>query len=483
MRSPFKFLDAYTVKDKAYFFGREQETDALYEMVFRTPLILLFGLSGTGKTSLVQCGLASRFDGPEWYPFYIRREDDINHSVRAALAEALDEPETDASLPELVGELFEEYLSPAYLIFDQFEELFILGSVEEQERFARDIKALLDAELPCKIIFVMREEYLGRLYHFEKVIPTLFDFRLRVEPMNNSRVKEVLSASFRNFNIGLAPAPAEERLEEIIKNLSGEKALIQLPYLQVYLDLLWREDYQRTYGDTEPPSTAHPPLTFTREEIEAFGPIEKVLEKFLQQQQEELAEEMKGAFPELPEEAIRRVLDVFVTAEGTKRPVRFERTEGGALLLEEAVARLIPEISPAAITACLESMEQRRLLRFGDEAIELAHDSLAALIDEQRTDEQRQLNEVKQRIAAAYREWQRTGEFLSRKQLISLESLLPKIQLDAHLERFVADSEAEADRKEQEAEARRQAELEKERKLKGEALASKDKAEKHAQEA
>ena len=49
MKSPFKFLDAYTIEDKDVFFGREKETEALYEMVFETKMLLLYGMSGTGK--------------------------------------------------------------------------------------------------------------------------------------------------------------------------------------------------------------------------------------------------------------------------------------------------------------------------------------------------------------------------------------------------------------------------------------------------
>ena len=46
IKSPFKFLDAYDKEDKEIFFGREAETDELYDRVFETDLILLYGASG-----------------------------------------------------------------------------------------------------------------------------------------------------------------------------------------------------------------------------------------------------------------------------------------------------------------------------------------------------------------------------------------------------------------------------------------------------
>jgi len=456
MTSPFKFLDSYGIRDKDVFFGREKEVDALYALVFKTPLTLLYGLSGTGKTSIIQCGLANRFDGPDWLPFFIRREQDINQSLRKALLDALGEPST-ADLPGLISALFDDYLRPAYLIFDQFEELFILGSPEEQALFAAGLRQLLDRKLPCRIILVIREEYLGQLYPLEKEIPTLFDHRLRIEPMNNARVQEVLEKSFDKFNIALE-APAAELRQAIIDKVSAGKSGIQLPYLQVYLDMLYREDYRRDYGERERGEEL-PPLEFTRQEIEDFGKIDDVLDKFLREQAEVLQAELAAAFPGLLAKAVRLVLDAFVTEDGTKRPV-FLQAQEGELRPEAPFLALFPEISPPALTGCLRRLEQSRLLRITENSAELAHDSLAALIDRQRTDEQRQLNEVKRRIAAAQLEQEKTGVWPTERQLLSMEEFLPKIRLAPHLQQFVQDSYAELVRQKEEAERERQWKLE-----------------------
>ena len=203
MKSPFKFLDAYTLEDKDVFFGRKEEVDRLYEMVFKTPLILVYGMSGTGKTSLIKCGLASRFDGPDWLPVHIRRNANINDSLDAAIEEVL--KDRQGSLVEDVSYIFRYYLRPVYFIFDQLEELFIMGNRDEQQQFVESIRELVNAELACKIILVMREEYIGHLYHFEKVLPTIFDHRLRVEPMNSNKVQEVMLQSFKNSTSNWSP--------------------------------------------------------------------------------------------------------------------------------------------------------------------------------------------------------------------------------------------------------------------------------------
>ncbi len=436
MKSPFKFLDAFTLEDSDSFFGREKEIDALYQMVFETPLTLIYGLSGTGKTSLVQCGLASRFDGPDWFPFFIRRNENINDSLHAELDDCI-ERKTEMTLTEKVSYLSTYYLRPVFLIFDQFEELFILGDEEEQRKFVTDVNELLQARLHCKVILIIREEYLGQLYHFENEIPYIFDFRLRVEPMNVKTTTEVLASSFSKFNIALE-APEEERLQQIIDNISGEKSGIQLPYLQVYLDMLYREDHRRTYPAGNPEQ--YPPLEFTRQEIENFGRIDNVLESFLEEQKVALQGELGAKF-DAPENAVGFFLDALVTEEGTKRPFYFSR-ENDQKRVSPHLVKLLPNISDKAIDYAIDALEKRRIIRYtSDTSFELAHDSLGKLIDQKRTDEQRLRNEVLRSLLTNYKESKETEQLLTEKQLNRYEPFLPVLNLGDDVLDFIGRSE------------------------------------------
>ena len=94
IRSPFKFLDPFGPQDNKVFFGRSAEIDELYAQVFRTPLLLVYGLTGTGKTSLIDCGLRNRFDGTDWLPFYVRRKENINEALREMLRKAQPDDKT-----------------------------------------------------------------------------------------------------------------------------------------------------------------------------------------------------------------------------------------------------------------------------------------------------------------------------------------------------------------------------------------------------
>src|SRR5664279_2306858 len=85
---PFKFLNSYEKEDSSIFFGRDEEINALYEMVFQSSVILIYGASGTGKTSLINCGLAGKFQPHDWLPLMIRRGNNINDSLEKALNDA-----------------------------------------------------------------------------------------------------------------------------------------------------------------------------------------------------------------------------------------------------------------------------------------------------------------------------------------------------------------------------------------------------------
>lgn len=145
MISPFKFLDAYELRDHDVFFGRDEEIDNLYDMVFQTQLLLIHGLSGTGKTSLIQCGLANRFTGADWLPLFIRRGNDFNVSIKQAVINALplEVQPSQNDFRTNVSTLYSQFLRPVYLILDQFEELFILGDMMNNRPWLNPYKQFL----------------------------------------------------------------------------------------------------------------------------------------------------------------------------------------------------------------------------------------------------------------------------------------------------------------------------------------------------
>jgi ABC-type transport system involved in cytochrome bd biosynthesis fused ATPase/permease subunit len=71
-RIPFKFLDSYTKTDNDIFFGREEEINDVFRKFHVSKLLLIYGRSGTGKSSIINCGLLNRLPSEDIYPITIR---------------------------------------------------------------------------------------------------------------------------------------------------------------------------------------------------------------------------------------------------------------------------------------------------------------------------------------------------------------------------------------------------------------------------
>ncbi len=443
MKSPFKFLDPYGPQDREAFFGREAESRELYQLVTKNRLTFVYGPSGTGKTSLVQCGLASRFGGVDWLPIFVRRAEDINASLRREVGRAVgEEGAFEGKLQEAVEQLFHRFLRPVYLIFDQFEELFILGaSRAEQQAFYQAVAELTEADLPCRILFIMREDYFGHLNEFEKAIPELYHRKLRVEPMSRNKLLEVVTGSCSVGGIGFDdPALAPDR---ILDNMLAGKSSIHMPYVQVYLHMLFQEAVRQQGGAGK--------LSFSGPVIDAVGPITDVLGQFLKEQESGIFNVLRRDFPDAPEDIVRQALDVFVTEEGTKSPVLYSIVEGGRISLRGKAAQRLAKLPPALLSACLLELEKSRILRRLDDNFELAHDTLAQLVDQQRSAEQRQLLEISRRIEAGYQEHLDSGGayFFTGSQLARIEPYLDKIAIEPAWAAFLEKSREEARRLEE----------------------------------
>jgi len=477
-RYPFKFLDAYNREDKNVFFGRDDEIQDLYEMIFQSPVVLVYGASGTGKTSLIQCGLAGRFETHDWQSILIRRNGDISRSLQKALEEAGGNAETTGESFDWLDEimetttvaatkekhpllralknLYKASFRPVYLVFDQLEELFILGSANEQQQLIASVQELLTSEQPVKLIFSIREEYLGHLNHFEKAVPQLFRKKLRVEPMNLAKVQQVLkgATTYHDSNISLKET---EVVQAIFDKVRGDQKTftIQLPYLQVYLDKL----YLQITGD----HTRIAPAVFGLEAVARTGSIGDILGSFLEEQATNVTRQLTGSYPSFTIAILWNILSPFATLEGTKEPMN-----------KAALYERLPAMNTSMIDATLEALITSRILRYQEETdlYELAHDSLAKRVAEKRSDEEIALLEVKRLVKSHTALKAEAREMFSERQLAFIEPYLSKIKLTADESALIQQSHRAAEeRKKSEA---KEAEEERKRLLERQQLLEKN---------
>ena len=477
IKSPFKFLDPFNKSDRGFFFGRDKEVIQLYDFVNKNRVVLVYGQSGTGKTSIIQCGLANEFETSDWNPFMIRREDDLNKSLLKSLKNEInvhvDEEEIEnfveilfaestvknnhtkvadikndhgekryiASVVFYLQKVIERFLRPVYLIFDQFEELLILGTEAEKKRFVNTLQTLLGPNrvVDCNIIIVMREEYFAWLDGFEKDIPGISDRRIRIEPMRTKEIEQVIIDSCRTFNITLTNP--ENNVKQMISAVS-KNADISLPYLQVYMDQLWRNDYKNTYPDGYHGGEEFIPLSFTTEEIIEFGKIKDVMQRFLIERRSEFQKEVRIKYHDIPDNFLTMILDCFVNVRGTKMPNAFD-LDNGFYKFSKRSPRLLHETKPELLKFTLDFLQRNQVLRNSGNSFELAHDIFAKLIDQQRDAKQKRLNGIHEMITIQ----KKSGELLPYDLVKSWASDIDQVGLREDERSFFEESKIDGEQK------------------------------------
>lgn len=131
---PFRHLHRFGREHAELFFGREREIWELYERVVADdapPVILLYGQSGVGKSSLLEAGLLPRLEG-DWEVRYVRR--DAGLGLLGTLAHTL---AVDGSGTECMGRAWrrveDECGRPLLVVLDQVEEAFTRAADPERE--------------------------------------------------------------------------------------------------------------------------------------------------------------------------------------------------------------------------------------------------------------------------------------------------------------------------------------------------------------
>lgn len=306
--SPYRGIHPFRYVDHPYFFGRGDIVGGLLAKVLLYRLVVLFGESGSGKSSLINAGLvpAAVREGfqPERLrvrpfpeaPVQVERiqagQDDEGLFLPSIFSDerSAREPVLCCSLDrvlEVVGQKANE-VRPL-LIFDQFEELFTLFT-RDNEGLAKgsDLQGrILDSifqivsrqDLKAKVVVVIREDFLGKLEIVSKRYPEIFDNYVRLRLLDDSEAGSAILGPFAEgspFQAKLAPKLAER----IVQDLSDQGATEQIhpTELQIVCSHLWdnyaQVDSEVTVNDYEEAKGVKGILEgFLKSELGRFGPV------------------------------------------------------------------------------------------------------------------------------------------------------------------------------------------------------------------
>jgi WD40 repeat protein len=409
---PFKFLDSYTREDRNIFFGRDGETDDLFRKLYSGKLLLVYGKSGTGKSSIVNCGLISRIPQEDIFAINVRcgrrAYENFVSEIKKYSNAATDKP------VEILEDIFYEQSKPIALILDQFEEIFILSDEEERDKLAIELNEILQSRLKINLILVIREEYFASLTEFESYIPGLFANRTRIERMRKSSAREAIVNPCQVCNVGI-----EEGLADvIIDQLTSQSEEMELTWLQILMDRLYRTAADR---DPSKPEIKH-------DDLAKLGRIGNVLSDFLDEQLRLMPDGDMG----------EAVLKTMISTDGTKKQVSISD-------IADTLQASGRASDHSTIETILLHFIKVRIVTEKDEQdyYELRHDAIAGRIFERMTALEKELIEVKSFLDNSYKIYQQRKVLLTDNDLNYIAIYESKLFLKNELKDFIRFSRKE----------------------------------------
>lgn len=280
--NPWPGLRAYNERGKDYFKGRRDVARDLLRLIVREDLVLLYGISGLGKTSLLKAGVFP--DLPtNFLPVYLRlnfvsaeaqdarngrrplTSSDLTAQVVAATQKSARQRNVEApSRPPVPERGLWEYFRRAddgfwgpggllmtpVLVFDQFEELFTrVESPHAAQRhfdaFLHDLANLESGREPpwyesvcatdeimeqptytrqpgvCKVVLSFREDYLANVKGLSRVIPSIDRIFLRLEPMTRKAAARAICEAGQHLIEGHGSKQTLRTSVRIIRKVTG----------------------------------------------------------------------------------------------------------------------------------------------------------------------------------------------------------------------------------------------------------------------
>jgi len=247
--SPFVGTNYFREETSPLFFGREKEISDLYYKYLKDlapgQILLVYGASGVGKSSLLHAGLLPRLKYRGWACSARRRADYKKHpqGYSGAIQEWI--------LPDVEGDKKPEPVDnpqPQLILLDQVEELWT-DPIEQENitDFFDKIGELVTTRPQVKLILSFRKEYLSeiRLALKDKVNYREFP----IVAMEEGGIRRAIHGAFRDEQVreqfpgyqALDPRLETALVEDVCQDEQSNIA----PLLQYQLASLWDKAYRK----------------------------------------------------------------------------------------------------------------------------------------------------------------------------------------------------------------------------------------------
>ncbi len=406
--SPYKLLESFTLADAAIFAGRNEESSRLKDHILANPITVLYGESGTGKSSLLQAGTGPLL-AKEQTPLMVcepTKGQPLLEKLRQSFLQVNWPHKPSFSKDENIYQMIRAWQAliegPVVLAIDQFEQFFLVYDEAERQIALENLSSLLgDNGLHLRLVLVIREDFLGRLGTLAATIPNILEVRFRLERLGRQAAQAAIEEPARAFKITWEAALVDKLLDELYE---GNHGGVQPPQLQIVCDHLvkrfaWSAIEAR---GTQPESTQ-----ITLAELKQEDGAEAILGGYLEAT-------IAAEFPDEAEQKIvRALLGALITSQGVKQRLTLNDLARTVHHSPEEAERLLNRLTMLRLLQRYKIDVSRQGANRPTVAYELTHDYLVSRIISWLGDDFRQKQYALEIIRTALPEWQQRQRLLS----------------------------------------------------------------------
>lgn len=420
-KSPYKFLNHYEEQDVDIFFGRNLDTIYSIRKLLSSKLMILYGKSGYGKTSLILAGVVPRLVRSGYLPIYARCTGDPMRSVKMHIIDHLRQAENhpyaeaiiklqnslDLSIADFIRELKLFEKRSLVVFIDQFEEFFISLGEATRKLFTQELNECINSSyIDLTFLLALREDFLAELNEI-KELRNIFENSYRLKALESQQATMAIQEPASMFNITY-----ENGLVEIITQELSEKGQIDPAQLQIVCDRLY---------NSLPKNTTVIEISLYKQ----LNGVKQILTDYV--------DSILDTFGPKRRSIAQKILRGMVTSWFTRISLRYSD-----IALETAYLSDWSENNQRELLNDLVKVRLiRRLGDLDEETYELTHEYLINKIRDWIDLETLKVKEAQDLLRQAFDNWQRHRIAMDKSALLIIDAQRDRLTLMSNLNAFI----------------------------------------------
>ena len=385
--NPFPGLRPFLPEESDLFFGREVESEEVLRKLLKNRFITVIGASGSGKSSMIYCGVLPRVkkltdnNTSSWRILIFRPGNDPIGNLAEAFVNSISESENIKvdlqsvlellnSGPDGISKVVKNHIAKnnekVLILVDQFEELFRYkaagAGLMKGENAAGFVKLIEDSvgqkEAEIYTIITMRSDFIGECAHFQVFTQLINNSNYLVPHMNRDNYRAAIEGPVK-----YAKAEIDTKLVETLLEDIGDQT-DQLPVLQHALMRTWAH-----WQELDEPDR---PITFS--DYDSVGTMSDAMSRHANEAFEELS--LRGK--EICEKTFKTITEKGADNKGIRHPSSVKVIKS---IIQCTSDELFEVVEKFRIASRSFITPRENVSLSDDSVIDLSHESLMRLWD------------------------------------------------------------------------------------------------------